>query len=116
MAANELVTSVVSTSSGVVDRSLNSAGRHCFVIDGHTVGEEIGSLDAFLAGISSCGVNNVERYAQQTGVPLRRIEVTIDGVRDRAAPSSFSRVDMRFVLTGVDEAQAKTLVANYTNT
>src|SRR5215211_3576095 len=81
-----LVNSVHSYSSGTVGRSLNTVGHHHFVIDSPTLGEEITSGDAFLAGISSCGVNLVERAAQELGVPVQRTEVTIDGLRDRDAP------------------------------
>lgn len=112
----QIVSRVRSYSSGTVDRSLNAAGRHHFVIDGASLGEEIGSVDAFLAGISSCGVNMIERVARETGVPLQRAEVTIDGVRERASPTSFARIDLRFVLTGVSEDQARALVEHYEGT
>lgn len=116
MPEGEIVTTVRSTSSGTVDRSLNAAGRHHFVIDGASLGEEIGSIDAFLAGVSSCGVSMIERLARDAGLPLRRTDVTIDGVRDRAQPNRFTRVDMRFVLSGLDAAQARGLVERYEGT
>jgi uncharacterized OsmC-like protein len=107
------INTVHSYSSGTVGRSLNTVGHHHFVIDSPTLGEEITSGDAFLAGISSCGVNLVERAAQDLGVPVRRTEVTIDGLRDRDAPSTFARIDLRFKLIGPSQEQAETLVGRY---
>ena len=46
-------------------------------------------------------------------MPLEHIEVTIDGFRDKANPSYFQRVEMRFDLQGMDDAQAEKLVAAY---
>ena len=108
-----VVNSVRSYSSGTVGRSLNTVGRHHFVIDSPSLGEEITSADAFLSGISSCGVTLVERAAQADSVPLERMEVTIEGVRDRARPSAFERIDLRFRLFGVSQDQADALVARY---
>jgi uncharacterized OsmC-like protein len=52
-------------------------------------------------------------HAEKTGVPLRRLAVTIEGVRPAADPARFSGVTMRFELAGVTEAQAAELVAAY---
>lgn len=108
-----IVNSVRSYSSGTVGRSLNSVGRHHFVIDSPSLGEEITSADAFLSGISSCGVTLVERAAHADSIPLRRLEVTIEGVRDRSRLSAFERIDMRFRLVGISQGQAEALVARY---
>lgn len=113
MNADYLVSQVRSSSTGVPGRSLNNAGRHHFVIDSPSIGEEIGSVDAFLAGISSCGVNVVEVAARELGLPLRRTEAEIDGVRRRDAPARFERIDLRFTLDGVSQDQAVDLVARY---
>jgi len=72
-----------------------------------------GISSAFLAGVSSCGVTLIELYAQQEGVPLRRTEVTIEGVRTVAEPNRFAEVRLRFELHGVDQAQAESLVGVY---
>jgi uncharacterized OsmC-like protein len=113
MSEQHLVNSVRSYSSGLVGRSLNTVGRHHFVIDSPALGEEITSADAFLAGISSCGVNLVEAAARDAGVPVRRTEVTIEGLRDRQALSTFERINLRFVLTGPSQEQAEALVQRY---
>lgn len=113
MAEQYLVNTVRSMSSGTVGRSLNTVRNHHFVIDSPSIGEEITSGDAFLAGVSSCGVTLIERAAQDLGIPLRRMDVTIEGFRDRSAPASFARVDMRFRLVGVTQEQADILVGRY---
>ena len=113
MSDERLVNTVRSYSSGTVGRSLNTVGRHHFVIDSPTLGEEITSGDAFLAGISSCGVNLVEAAAQESGVSLQRTDVTIDGIRLRSNPTSFEKIMMRFELTGPSQEQAEALVRRY---
>src|SRR5438874_7594315 len=113
MSEQYLVNSVRSYSSGTVGRSLNTVGNHHFVIDSPSLGEEITSGDAFLSGISSCGVNLVEAAAQETGITLHRTEVTIDGIRLRSNPTSFEKIELRFVLSGPSQEQAEALVHRY---
>lgn len=113
MDGDYIVNAVSSSTSGTPGRSLNSVGHHHFVIDSPQLGEEITSADAFLAGISSCGVNLVERVARELAVPLTRTAVTIEGRRRREQPADFDRVSMRFVLTGPTQAQAELLVGRY---
>lgn len=113
MSDQYLVNTVRSYSAGTVGRSMNTVRNHHFIIDSPSIGDEITSGDAFLAGVSSCGVTLVERAAKDAGIPLARMEVTIDGLRDRQAPTSFARVDMRFRLVGVSQEQAEWLVGRY---
>lgn len=113
MSEPDIVNVVRSSSSGTPGRSLNTAGRHQFAIDSPQLAEEITSADAFLAGISSCGVNLVERAAREQNVPLRHMTVTIEGLRRRDRPADFARVRMRFEMTGPDQAQAEALAQRY---
>ena len=69
--------------------------------------------EAFLAGISSCGVTLIETHAQETGIPLTRIDVTIEGVRTAAEPTRFAGMTMTFELAGVSATQAAELVETY---
>lgn len=105
---------VHSSSSGTVGRSLNAIRQHHVVIDSPSINEEITSGEAFLAGISSCGVTLVERAAQELGIPLARTEVTIEGVRSPDRPA-FDQITLRFALFGVSQEQAETLVGRYTD-
>lgn len=113
MSEQYLVNTVHSYSAGTVGRSMNTVRNHHFIIDSPTIGEEITSGDAFLAGVSSCGVTLIERAAQDAGIALARMEVIIEGLRDRQAPTSFARIDMRFRLVGVSNEQAEWLVGRY---
>lgn len=117
MSEELLITSVRSSSSGVQGRSLNQARIHHFVIDepahGGGPGEEITPSESFLAGISACGVLMVERRAKETGIGLQKAEAWIEGVRRRSDTSWFTRIDLRFRLTGPRHEEAEALVAHY---
>jgi uncharacterized OsmC-like protein len=104
---------VRSRSSGVVGRAISNARNHHFVLDSSTAPEAVSNSEAFLAGVSSCGVTLVEGHARDRGVSLQRMEVTIEGVRAAAEPNRFQRVAMRFELYGVDQATAEALVDTY---
>lgn len=107
------VDTVRSRSSGVVGRAVSNARNHHFVLDSSTAPEALSNSEAFLAGISSCGVTLVEGHARDAGVPLQRTEVTIEGVRAAAEPNRFQRIAMRFELHGVDQVTAERLVETY---
>jgi uncharacterized OsmC-like protein len=115
--SEEIVNTVHSYSTGTPGRSLNSVRGHHFVIDEPAYadgpGEEITPGEAFLAGVSACGVLIVERHARRTGARLVRAEVTITGLRNKAEPSKFERVDLRFELIGPTQEQAEALVEQY---
>jgi uncharacterized OsmC-like protein len=110
------IDTVRSYSGGVPGRALNQARTNHFVIDSPSGPHEaLGSAEAFLAGVSSCGVTLIELYAKEQRVPLRHTEVTIEGIRAVAEPNRFAEVRMRFELTGVDQTQAELLVGVYKN-
>jgi hypothetical protein len=67
----------------------------------------------FLAGVSSCGVTLIEGHAKDVGLPLRRLDVVIEGVRAAAEPNRFASVAMTFELAGVTQQQAESLVEVY---
>src|SRR5439155_5394967 len=88
---------VRSYSSGMPGRALNQARMHHFVLDSPSgPNEALTNSEAFLAGISSCGVTLIEKHARDTGVPVTGMEVTISGLRSRADPTRFQRIDVRF--------------------
>src|ERR1700730_714563 len=118
MSADDLVINrVVSSSSPTPGRALNQVRNHQLVIDEPThlggPGEEITPAEAFLAGVSACGVLLVQGRAGDTGVRLDRGEATIEGVRHRSQTSVFQRIDMRFRLSGPSQAEAVDLVEHY---
>ena len=109
-----LVTAVHSRTSGVRGRSLNDVRTHHFVIDASgDDAEEITPGEAFLSGVSACGVTMLERQAFERGVPLGVAEAWIEGVRRRSDTSRYERVDLRFRLAGPTREQAEELVEYY---
>ena len=109
-----LVTAVHSRTSGVRGRSLNDARKHHFVIDASgDQAEEITPGEAFLSGLTACGVLMLERVAAEREVPLSVAEAWIEGSRRRSDPTWYERVDLRFRLDGPTRAQAEELVAYY---
>lgn len=115
--SDQLVNRVRSYSSGTPGRCLNAVGVHHFAIDepAHMggAGEEITPADAFLAGISSCGVLVVEAVAKAEGVTLRRAQVYAEAVRNHSDTSRFTSVHLRFELDGPTPPQAEQLVKAY---
>ena len=118
MSAEDLVINrVVSSSSATPGRAVNQVRNHQLVIDEPThlggLGEEITPAEAFLAGVSACGVLLVQGRARDTNVRLDQVEATIEGVRHRSDTSVFQRIEMRFRLSGPSEAEAVDLVEHY---
>lgn len=99
-------------------RVLNDVRGHHFVIDEPTYnggpGEDLTPADAFLSGVSACGVLLVETFARQANVALERVEATIEGVRLPADTSSFDHVNMKFEIVGATQAQAEEFIEKYT--
>src|SRR5919199_5660785 len=84
MADQWIVNRVESTTTHVHGRTLNSAGVHHFIIDGPSrPNEEIVSMEAFLAGISSCATHLFEDFAVEEGIRLDRANVTIEAYRPK---------------------------------
>jgi uncharacterized OsmC-like protein len=109
------VDTVRSSSSGVVGRARSEARGVPLVLDSSSrpQPDSLTNSEAFLAGVSSCGVTLIEGHARDTGVPLRSIQVTIEGARTAAEPNRFATVTMTFEIAGVSPAQADELVATY---
>lgn len=113
--SNDKIETVRSSSSGVVGRAVSLARNARLTLDSSSrpQPDALTNSEAFLAGISSCGVTLIEMYAQETGVPLSSMTVTIEGSRTAADPARFASVTMRFELAGVTQAQAEHLVETY---
>ena len=105
------IDTVRSYSTGTPGRSLNSARHNHFVLDSPSgPNEALTNGEAFLAGVSSCGVTLIEKHALENKVPLRGMQVAIEGIRSNAEPNRFQRVNVSFELWGVTQGQAEELV------
>jgi uncharacterized OsmC-like protein len=118
MAGDELVVNRVhSASTSTPGRAMNRVRNHELVIDEPThlggPGEQITPAEAFLAGVSACGVLLVQGRARETGVRLDRVDATIEGVRHRSDTSIFQRIEINFRLKGPSQAEAIELVEHY---
>jgi uncharacterized OsmC-like protein len=113
--STDKVDTVRSSSSGVIGRAHSVARGQRLALDSSArpQPDALTNSEAFLAGVSSCGVTLIEGHAQEKGVPLTRIDVTIEGVRAAADPTRFARVTMTFELTGVSAQQGAELVETY---
>ena len=113
--SDDKVETVRSASSGLIGRAASTAHGAKIVLDSSSrpQTDAFTNSEAFLAGVSSCGVTLIEMHAQETGVPMTGMAVTIEGTRTAAAPNRFARVSMTFEIAGVNQAQAEALVATY---
>ena len=115
--SNDKIDTVRSSSSGTPGRAVSQARGQRLVLDSssHPHLDAFTNSEAFLAGISSCGVTLIEVYAQDKGVPVKRMDVTIEGLRTAEEPNRFAAITMTFTIAGVSQAQAEDLVATYRN-
>src|SRR2546426_12105622 len=113
--SQDKVETIRSSSSGVLGRARNAARGVTVAFDSSSrpQPDALTNSEAFLAAVSSCGVTLIEMHARETGVPLTRMDVTIEGVRTAAEPNRFASVTMRFALTGVSQIQAEDLVQTH---
>ena len=109
------IETVRSSSSGVIGRAASVARGQELVLDSSSRPrpDALTNSEAFLAGISSCGVTLIEMHAQEAGIPVTHLEVAIEGARSAADPARFARVSMTFTITGVSQPQAEVLVETY---
>src|SRR5438132_9836898 len=112
--SRDKIDTIRSSSSGTIGRAVSHVRGQGLTLDSstHPRPDAFTNSEAFLAGVSSCGVTLIGMHAQETGVPLQRMTATIEGVRVPPEPR-FSRITMRFELIGVSQAQADELVETY---
>jgi uncharacterized OsmC-like protein len=115
--SNATSETVRSASSGTLGRAVNEARGARIVLDSSSrpQPDALTNSEAFLGAISSCGVTLIEMHAAETGVPLQRMAVDIEGTRTAADPARFAGIALRFELVGVTQAQAEELVAVWRN-
>jgi uncharacterized OsmC-like protein len=107
---------VRSYSTGTLGRAICNTRTHHFVAD-DSGGEEVGAGEFFLAGISACAVNMVERLAKEQQIPLQWMDVGVEAYRDTTKPpgelSVYDAIRVHFEMWGVSKDQADSLVATW---
>ena len=109
------IDAVRSSSSGVLGRARSEARGYRLVLDSSSrpQADAFTNSEAFLGGVSSCGVTLIEMHAKESAIPMTGIDVTIEGARIAAEPNRFATITMTFEIAGVSQAQADELVATY---
>jgi uncharacterized OsmC-like protein len=104
-----------SSSSGVLGRARSEARGYRLVLDSSSrpQADAFTNSEAFLGGVSSCGVTLIEMHAKESAIPMTGIDVTIEGARTAAEPNRFATITMTFEIAGVSQAQADELVTTY---
>lgn len=114
---------------GASARSTDTFGRVlCSTRDQHLVvdgpvqngcpGEAPTPGELFLAGVAACGVELIQVLAKREDVPLRSLNVAIEGTIDYGAPVSpdvtlFNTVRLKLELAGVNQEQGGMLVERF---
>ena len=113
---------VNAASTDTFGRVITSARNQYLVVDGPVQngcpGEAITPAELFLAGVATCGVELVQVIAKNDGLPLKSVKVNIRGMMDRSKPvrpdvTLFNTVSLRFLMNGVSDQQARTLVESF---
>jgi uncharacterized OsmC-like protein len=112
---------VTTVSTGLPGRHIWSARHNHIVIDDSAAhggpGDAPGAGELFLAGITGCATLMMERLARAANAPLKRVEVSMDGVIDtearREGPAVFESARLEFVMAGIPRAQAQEFVDTY---
>ena len=109
-------------STDTFGRVLCNTRNHHFIVDGPVQngcpGEAVTPAELFLTSIAACGVELLQVIAREERVPLRAVEVEIEGALDRSNPvrrdvTVFNSVHLRFGLKGVTQAQGGLLIDRF---
>jgi uncharacterized OsmC-like protein len=113
---------VTAASTAVFGRVLCGARNHHFIVDGPEQngcpGEEVTPAEIFLAGVACCGVELIQVLARSAEIPVKAIDVRIQGIMDRSKPvrpdvTLFNSVRLHFRMAGVNDQQAKQLIDTF---
>ena len=89
------IDTVRSSNSGVLGRARSEARGHRIVLDSSSrpQPDAFTNSEAFLAGVSSCGVTLIETHAKEIGVPMKGIDVTIEGARALGFDADYGTIE-----------------------
>jgi uncharacterized OsmC-like protein len=109
-------------STPVFGRVLCSARNHHFIVDGPVQngcpGEELTPPELFLSSIAACGVELVHVIAKDEKKNIDAVDLKVHGVVDRGRQArtdvtTFTRVELDFVVFGTDASTAAALVEGF---
>lgn len=109
-------------STQVFGRVMCSARNHHFIVDGPVQngcpGEELTPPEVFLCAVAACGVELVHVIARDEKTEIGSVELKVHGLVDRANQArqdvtTFTRIELDFVLTGTDGRTAAALVEGF---
>lgn len=113
---------VSAASTEIFGRVMCGARNHHFIVDGPEQngcpGEEVTPAEIFLAGVACCGVELMQVLAKSAALPVKAINVRIQGMMDRSKPvrpdvTLFNSVRLHFRMAGVNDQQAKQLIESF---
>ena len=99
-----------------------TARNHHFIVDGPVQngcpGEELTPPELFLSSVAACGVELIHVIARDEKAGLDSVSVRVHGIVDRGNQprpdvTTFTRVELDFVLVGADEKTAAALVEGF---
>jgi uncharacterized OsmC-like protein len=111
--------SALARTTDTYGRYLCTVRDHHFISDGPAFrglpAEEVTPAELFLAGIAACGVELVQVFGREEGLPLRaaRCQITADGRAPTTGRTVFQSVRLEFVLDGVSAEQGAHLVERF---
>jgi len=110
--SSDKVETVHSVGSGRAGRAVTRVREASLTLDSSArpQNDAFTNSEAFLAGISSCGVTLIELYAEEQGLDSGTLRVTATGARTAERPADFDRIDIQFGFAGISLAQAEDLV------
>lgn len=110
--------SQVETGAARQDGLWISKARHHHLVSGSApdrggTGEAWSAGELLLAALTSCANSIVADEARKATIPLRELVVSARSEKNPDAPTHYAFVELDFVLTGADQAQAERLVARF---
>lgn len=126
MSADDLYTAMVETSTlGIKGRGVTRVRDRNVLVDDPALpqydngpGEELGAVELFLAGITTCAALMIERIARAEAIPYAHCTVRMEATRDMGAarergPQAMDSARMHFTWQGISERDAAYLTEEF---
>jgi uncharacterized OsmC-like protein len=126
MSVEGVYTAVVETSTlGIKGRAVTRVRARSFLVDDPALpqydngpGEELGAVELFLAGITTCAALMIERIARAESIPYAHCSVRMEATRDMLAPrergpQAMDSARMHFTWRGIGARDAAYLTEEF---